>query len=156
MFSYEWTRITNEEAHREHRISDSITQASVMADKVRFLIPEALDKIPKWTHELKFGSVLSPAGRVDYLITIDAVIPYTFIQDFLARSSFTKLQKIGNYSDKTQGREWAQALTDELVRQGYALPANSNEPALWLSGDSRARFAQELGVELDELNSNHA
>jgi len=146
----EWLLVVIENQHRERRMSDAITPTSEAAKAVRWLTPEQVAAVPRWEHMLRVGHILEPAGASDFLITDDAVIPYSFICDFLERSSFTKLDKIGNYSDKTEGREYAQALTEELAKRGYALPAKGNEPALWVSADSRSRFAQEMGVELGE------
>jgi hypothetical protein len=146
----EWLLIDLVETHRKHKEAEAITPTYMAAQAVRFLSAEALAVIPHWEHMLRVGHLMGPAGASDFLITDTAVIPYNFISDFLGRSSFTRLDKIGNYSDKTQGREYAQALTDELCKRGYALPANGREPALWLTGDSRARFAEEMGIELEK------
>lgn len=145
----EWLLIMIEHQHRERRYSDSITATSVAADKVRFLSPEALAVIPRWEHSLRVGHVVTPAGREDVLITSEAVLPYSFIMDFLERSSYTRCEKIGNYSDTPGQRDFAQALTAELCRKGYAIPAHGNDPALWLTAESRARFAREIGIELE-------
>jgi hypothetical protein len=147
--SIEWMLLVIEHQHRERRYSDSITPTSVAADKVRFLSPEALAVIPKWEHSLRVGHVVTPAGREDVLITSEAVLPYGFIMEFLERSSYTRCEKIGNYSDTPGQRDFAQALTGELCRKGYAIPAHGNDPALWLTADSRSRFAREIGIELE-------
>lgn len=146
----EWMLTLRENMHRKRREADAITPTYLAAQAVRFLSPEALAVIPKWEHTLSVGHIVTPAGREDVLITTEAVLPFSFVHDFLVRSSYTRLEKIGNYPGKTKEREFAQAMTAELCRKGYALPANGNEPALWLTAESRKRFADELGIELPE------
>lgn len=88
------------------------------------------------------------AGPVNYLLRISgAEIPYGFVREFFDQSQGAYLVPVGSYAEGTKQRTWAVALTNHLVRQGFAERAAGNHSARWTQRAEAARW-----VNLDRLS----
>jgi hypothetical protein len=121
-------RVADVEAHTaEVRKLEII--ASMTAEQIQFILANSL-----------VFSVLVGSDETLYTLRwMGEEIPFTFIEDFMESGDGNFLYPVGRYSDGTNERRWAQALTNLVVSKGWAEEARGRYPARWVNYDEACR-----------------
>jgi len=72
------------------------------------------------------------------LILPAARMPHRFVEEFAGQSDDEHLAPVGWWSEGSNKRAWAEAITKHMVDGGYATAAAGPYPAAWVAGKIRA------------------
>lgn len=143
-----WAAMVHAEvAHqrRETEVLTPVNQALMLASR---LTSEQVSIMPdlRFRHEVE--TVMGMEGATaHFLRTPGGSIPFVWVEEFLRDCGVTWLKPVRNYADGTPGREYATALTEWLIQQGYAVPAAGNRAAMWMTEHAREQVKRILGFE---------
>lgn len=141
----------------ELRQASAITAAGEALRLIAQMTPAAQAEIALHLGRIgiEFDGLVTSVGPI-YRVQIGGhSITQEFIREFLDASDDQFLYPVRSYPEGTHERRWSVALTEHLVRYGYAEPAAGNQPARWkvhrtaagrLNGAARAR-RMFLGVD---------
>lgn len=73
-------------------------------------------------------------------------VEYLFAREFVEQAFW--LPEIRTWSDGSKRRRWAQAMTEDAIRHGYAIAGTGNKPAAWVSEAARLECAKKWGIEV--------
>jgi hypothetical protein len=120
-----------------------------MARAFAQLTPEQAEAMGKNRVELEIvpGNNTPP---IRTLILPSARMPYKFVSEFAGQSDDEHLAPVGWWSEGSNKRAWAEAITRHMIEGGYATPASGPYPATWVAGKIRAGWGSIGYTEAEE------
>lgn len=128
--------------YRQYREALAETERVRLIRELRQLQPFQADLLYK--EIINLVGIPGSNGPIYSLQLGEARVPLHFIEDFFDWPDPEYLKPIREYPDKTNEREWAQALTAYLISMGFAEPANGNHSARWAHREDALNW---LGLE---------
>ena len=124
------------ESQREIKRTAIITPTTEMLKQLGKLRPH---QIEAWLSiPAKFRMTPAVAGAIAVYDMDGEEIPADFVWEFLEECGDAYLKPIRSYSDGSNGREWAKAITAFFVLRGFAVDSAGNLPARWTKGKEQA------------------
>ena len=125
-------------------VGGSLSQFSYRVNQAKAITPDSeilkeLARLQPYQAEIwlkrSTAMVFTPgiAGPTMFFDVDGELVPTDFVTDFLNKSE-EYLLPIRTYSEGSQGRKWAHAITEFFVKRGLARPAVGNLPAKWTYG----------------------
>jgi hypothetical protein len=121
---------------------------------VRMLTPKQIDMIS--TYGPIAATLAGDIGPLPGMETQDGQVPYWYIDDFMARSSGRFLTPVGNWSEGTSEREFAQWLTRWLIDRGMAEPSGGPYAARWREGGRALAVQAIYGERINNRRESYA
>lgn len=140
-----WISVFLDERYQRRVYAHNLTPFAFAVQQVARLTPEQAKLIPALSYDLTVATTVSNDGQIGFsLLTPNGAVPYEWVAGFLQASGVTTLNPVRNYRDRSTELQFAVALTDWLVANRYAVPASGNQPAMWMSADSRPLLESRL------------
>lgn len=153
---WNWWAVKQEGRYYRRAVIDRQTPYSEAVVAASRLTEAQAATLPRLTYEMQVEATVGLHGEIGFLLaTPGGPVPYAWIDEFLRYCTLTSLRPVRSYSDKSMGRQFAQAFTDWLVMHRYAVPhnltenpyANGNHPAAWASENSLDQVRRALRLE---------
>lgn len=98
-------------------------------------------------HRAEIETTTSNVEPIYTLILPFCRVPWDFVETYMMHCTETHLAETRRWGEGSKPREYAQALTDYFVGEGYAMIAAGNQTARWLGPAARAAGLQSIGWE---------
>jgi hypothetical protein len=129
---------------QNRRIAESKDRIYQLAEQARFLSPEQIQFVQAAAH---IGIDYDLLGE-QFMRNTDA--PLWFVAELLSKSFNDRIYPIRSYSEGSDKSLWAQQITSELVKAGFATEHLGNHSALWVAGITPNIIAKKLHIELEQ------
>lgn len=131
----------------ERKRMETITPRLMELQAAARLSPEQARLVPALAYRGHVVATATTEGLSYSLECPGGLVPYEWAVDFVKNCGQTDLQPVRNWSDGTHGRMYAQMVTEWCVYNQFALPAAGQNPARWLTEQSKLEALRLLGVE---------
>lgn len=152
-----WGVYTQTQNFLQRQEAKAITPLQRAAVALRELTPEQAQLIPRFMPNDSQAVYVDEGDELSdpHFYTAEGLIPWDFIEKFLWESNAVSLMPISSTNDKTPERVFCQAMTNVMIRKGWAVPAVGPHAAQWKTM-GRERAAKFFHVQLrnGERNEN--
>jgi hypothetical protein len=116
-----------------------------LAETLRYMTDEQLNAFGR--HRVGMEIIPGTGGPIYTLILPFARVPFDFIETFVSHSTQTHLAAVRRWSEGSNARGYADALTKYFIDDGYADYDPGNQAAYWLSAKARHAGLVSIGYE---------